>query len=178
MHASETNSRRAAAQAGGDPGSHWFRERLAELPARAARSGERIAVIESARHTHGTMPPLHAHDRDESYHVLEGEVLFYVGGETVLARSGEVVVAPKDVARTFLVTSESARWLVMTTLRSLVRYEDFTRAVTRPGRSRLGEAPTWPSAEEAQTVAAIAAANGIELLGPPGMLPSELPQQP
>jgi mannose-6-phosphate isomerase-like protein (cupin superfamily) len=172
MQAGQTNSERRSATA--DAGSEWFRERLAQVPATASRTTERVAVIESATLSRGTMPPLHAHDRDESYRVLEGEVVFYVGHETVVARDGDVVVAPKGVPRTFLVTSVSARWLVMTTLRSLARYDDFTRGVARPARSRPGEVPTWPSAEEAAAVAAIAAANGIELLGPPGMLPSEL----
>jgi mannose-6-phosphate isomerase-like protein (cupin superfamily) len=149
-------------------------ERLAQVPATASRTTERLAVIESATLSRGTMPPLHAHDRDESYRVLEGEVVFYVGDETVLARAGEVVVAPSGVPRTFVVTSERARWLLMTTLRSPARYGDFTRAVTRPGRIRPAEGPAWPSEEEAAALAAIAAANGIEILGPPGMLPSAL----
>jgi quercetin dioxygenase-like cupin family protein len=154
-----------------DAGSLWFRERLAELPAEAARGAERVAVIESATLSRGAMPPLHVHDRDESYHVLEGEVVFYVGDEIVRARAGEVVVAPRGVARTFRVASKRARWLLMTTLRSVSRYEDFARAVTW---RRARERADWPSAEEAAAVAAIAAANGIEVLGPPGTLPSGL----
>ena len=157
-----------------DAGSQWFRARLAQLPTTAVRDDGRAAVVETAAMERGTMPPLHARDRDESYHVLEGEVVFYVGDETVRARAGEVVVVPSGTARTFLVTSATARWLVMTTVRSLSRYQDFTRAVTQPREIGGLEETTWPSAEEAASLAAIAAANGIHVLGPPGMLPSAL----
>ena len=113
-------------------GSHRFRERLAGVASGGARAGARVGVFETAALARGTMPPLHAHDEEERYRVLEGEVTFYVGGETVRARPGDVVVAPRDVPRTFCVTSETARWLVVTSLRSLSRYEDFSRAVTQP----------------------------------------------
>ncbi|CAN5686912.1 cupin domain-containing protein [soil metagenome] len=148
--------------------SLWFGERLAQLPVEAGRVPERVVAIESAQLTGGSMPPLHAHDRDETFQVLEGEVVFFVGEETVEARAGDVVIAPRDVPRTYLVTSASARWLVTTALRSLARYEDFALAVARPG-----PADSWPSAEEEAAVSAIASANGITLLGPPGSLPAD-----
>ena len=64
--------------------------------------------------------------------------------------------------------SSEARWLVLTHVRSLERFIDFGRAVSAPLPAAYG----WPSPEERAVVAAIAAANGIELLGAPGALPS------
>ena len=157
-----------------DAGSRWFRERLGDLPAEAAAADARAAVVETSMLEQGAMPPLHTRDRDESYHVLEGAVTFYVGNEVVRARAGDVVVAPAGAPRTFRVESPRARWLVMTVVRSLSRYEDFARAVARPSAVATGEAPTWPSADEEASLAAIAAANGIAVLGPPGMLPRSL----
>jgi len=148
--------------------SLWFGERLAQLPLEAGHVPERVVAIESARLTRGSMPPLHTHDRDETFQVLEGEVVFFVGDEIVDGRAGDVVVAPRDVPRTYRVASGTARWLVVTALRSPVRYEDFTRAVTCPDASG-----SWPSPEEEATVAAIASANGITVLGPPGALPAD-----
>jgi mannose-6-phosphate isomerase-like protein (cupin superfamily) len=147
-------------------GERWFQERLAQLTADARDARARTAVLETPRLRRGTMPPLYVHDENETYYVLEGWVTFYVGGEVVAAREGQVVVAPAGVARTFCVESERARWLVMTSLSSLARYEDFSRAVAQPAGTR------WPSDEEAAAVRAIAAANGIEILGPPGALPA------
>jgi hypothetical protein len=61
-----------------------------------------------------------------------------------------------------------ARWLVVTHVCSLQSFTDFGRAVSRP----LGDPSAgWPSDEERAAVAALGAANGIELLGPPGALP-------
>jgi hypothetical protein len=111
------------------------------------------------------MPPLHRRNEDERYRVLEGELTFYVGDQVVRAGAGDVVVAPRGVRRTFRVESEWARWLVVTRVCSAERFEDFGRALARP-------AADWPSPDEAAAVAAIGAANGIEVLGPPGSLPS------
>ena len=138
-----------------DAGTRWFGERLASLATGSGSVEARTAVLETAPLRRGSMPPLHAHDQDETYHVLEGEVLFYVGSDVVRARAGDVVVAPKCVPRTFRVVSSSARWLVLTALRSLARYEDFARAIARPRRAG-GESVGWPSVEEASALAAIA----------------------
>ena len=112
----------------------------------------------------GLMPPLHRRSEDESYRVLEGELTFYVDGDELRAGPDDVVAVPRDARRTFRVESAWARWLVVTRVRSVARYEDFGRALACPVEE-------WPSAEEAASVAAIAAANGIEVLGPPGSLP-------
>jgi hypothetical protein len=79
-----------------------------------------------------------------------------------------VVVAPAGVARTFRVGSEGTRWLVLTQVRCLDRFADFGRAVSAPLDDPCA---SWPSADEQAAVESLAAANGIELLGPPGALP-------
>jgi hypothetical protein len=72
------------------------------------------------------------------------------------------------VARAFRAGPAGARWVCETRVVSLARYVDFGRAVAAPlPLSAAG----WPSAEEQAAVAAIGAANGIELLGPPGDVP-------
>ena len=115
------------------------------------------------------MPPLLRRHEPETYRVLEGEVVFFVGNDMVWARSGDVVVAPAGEARTFRVVSAEARWLVHTQVYSLARFHDFGRAVSRPLAS---PDDGWPAPEEQAVVEAMAAANCIELLGPPGALPS------
>jgi hypothetical protein len=114
----------------------------------------------------GQMSPLHARDMDETYRVLEGEVLFFIGPETVAAGPGDIVVAPAGVPRTFTVLTGVARWLVLTRVESLERFVDFGRAVSQAVAS-----DEWPSEDEHASLAAMAAANGIELIGPPGSLP-------
>lgn len=140
--------------------SAWFFEQVERHAAESSLVERRAA--------HGAMPPLHRRDDDEAVRVVDGKVTFYVGAEVVTAAAGDVVVVPGGVARTFRVESDEARWLVLTRLRSVERYRDFGRAVTEP---LADPARGWPSAAERSSVSAIAAANGIALLGPPGALP-------
>jgi mannose-6-phosphate isomerase-like protein (cupin superfamily) len=144
--------------------TEWFLEHVAAVLADDRGKG-RSPVLAERRAAGGRMPPLHTRDEDEAYRVTQGIVTFFVGGETISAGPGDVVVAPADVERTFRVESDRAVWLVLTHVRSLSRFEDFNRAVSEP------VVGGWPSLEEAATVASIASANGIELIGPPGALP-------
>ena len=128
---------------------------------------EGTALVERRASSRGLMAPLYAHPQDETFHVLAGELTLFVGGQEVRARAGDVVVAPQAVPRTYRIDSDGARWLVLTRLRSVSRFEDFGRALARPVAG-------WTSPEERRSLEAMAAANGIEVLGPPGMLPGDL----
>ena len=56
--------------------------------------------------------PLHVHTReDEAWFVLEGEVAFTLGEEVISGGPGTFVYIPRNVAHTFQVKSETARWL-------------------------------------------------------------------
>ena len=148
-----------------DAPTQWFAD---ELTGAAMSAADQVAMVErSAREGH--MPPLVRRSESETYRVLEGEVVFFVGNDMIWAGPGDVVVAPADVPRTFQVASLEARWLVLTQVRSLDSFNDFARAVSAP---LLTPACGWPSEHEHAAVMAIGAANGIELLGPPGALPS------
>jgi mannose-6-phosphate isomerase-like protein (cupin superfamily) len=148
-------------------GAGWFLEEVESVAADASTAGDPVAMVERAA-PHGEMAPLHRRDETEVYRVLDGDVTFFVGSEEISAGAGEVVVAPPGVARTFRVESDSARWLVLTRVASLERFQDFSRAVSQPLQT---PAQGWPSEDEEYAVAAIGRANGIELLGPPGALP-------
>ena len=43
------------------------------------------------------MPPLHVHEEDESFHVLEGSIVVYAEGRTVQLKVGDEVVVPRGV---------------------------------------------------------------------------------
>ena len=139
------------------------------------RRGDRATVVERVATSAGVMPPLHARDEDESYHILEGELTFFVGDAVFAAAHGDVVALPAGVARTYRVESSRARWLVVTRVASPNRYDDFGRALARPAS---GADARWPSAEEAASVRALAAVNGIVILGPPGSLPQHADELP
>jgi quercetin dioxygenase-like cupin family protein len=133
---------------------------------RLGPGGTSLTVVESTLAA-GLMPPLHSHDVDEAFHVLDGSVVVYAGGETVRLEAGESFVAPRSVPHTHRAATERARWLSMTFASSAGRYEDFVRAVGTP----LADAP---ADEDEASLLAFAAPSGIAVLGPPGMLPAEL----
>ena len=115
----------------------------------------------------GFMTPLHRRDEHEIYTVLDGTVTFFIDDEIVTAKGGDVVEAPAGSERTVRADTR-ARWIVSTTVTSVERFADFGRAIAPPLRE-AGRG--WPSQEELASLTAIASANGIELLGPPGATP-------
>lgn len=154
-----------------DVAASWFFDNVRSSAFDPASTGERFALVEHAAPA-GSMAPLYRRSRDESYAVLEGEVTFFVGDEIVPASAGDVVVAPAEVARTFRVESDRARWLIHTRVTSLERFEDFGRAVSPPATAE--QAVDWHLSQDAASLAAIAQANGIEVVGPPGRLPTSV----
>jgi hypothetical protein len=87
------------------------------------------------------------------------------GEETATLRRGESLLAPRGVPHSYAVTSEEgARWLVVT---SPGGFDRFVEAVGRPAESETLPPPAAPDVER---LAAIAAAHGIELVGPPPAL--------
>ena len=147
--------------------SQWFVDELASAAQDVTPRPSQTTLVERDA-PQGAMPPLHRRDEAETYRVLEGEVLFFIDDEVVPAGPGDVVVAAAGAARTFRVESDDARWLVLTRVIVLERYLDFNRAVAEPLAVPVNG---WPSAEEEAALASMGAANGIELLGPPGVLP-------
>lgn len=140
-------------------------ERIAAT-SRLGPGGTSLTVVESTLAA-GLMPPLHSHEMDEAFHVLDGNVVVYAGGETVRLEAGESFVAPRSVPHTHRAATERARWLSMTFASSAGRYEDFVRAVGTPLADALAD-------EDEAALLAFAAPSGIAVLGPPGMLPAEL----
>ena len=141
----------------------WFFDTV-ETTALATAERRTVLLFERSA-AGGAMAPLHGRPEDETFRVVEGEVTFFVGDEVVRAGAGDVVVAPAGIPHTFRVESPSARWLVLTRVDSLERYEDFARAVAAPV-----EDGRWPSEEGLSALRAIGRANGIEILGPPGVV--------
>jgi quercetin dioxygenase-like cupin family protein len=143
----------------------WFLGCLATVKASAATTAGRVAVIEHLA-PRGAGSPLHVHRReDEWFYVVEGELTFWVGGEVIDAPAGSFVYGPRDVPHTFVVSSERARFLLVTEPAGL---EDFVRALAEPAeRLTVPPAPTEPP--DVARLAAVAAEYGLEILGPPGI---------
>jgi quercetin dioxygenase-like cupin family protein len=130
------------------------------IPISAGQTGGAFALLESTAPA-GDQTPLHVHrDTNEGFYVLEGDLTLWSGDETHVLRAGEGVLAPKGIPHTLRVGESGARWLVAS---APADFEAFVRAVSAesPGPERLTQ---------------IAAEHRIDILGPPGMLPTELDQ--
>jgi quercetin dioxygenase-like cupin family protein len=136
---------------------------------RLAPGGTSLTVVEGTLAA-GLMPPLHVHEVEEAFHVLEGGLVVYAGPETVELEAGASFVAPPSVPHTHRAATECARWLSVTFASSPGRYEDFVRAVGTP----VAAGAAALAVQDAAALHAFAAPNGIAVLGPPGMLPAEL----
>jgi hypothetical protein len=135
-----------------------FLDNGVRIHASAADTGG-FALIESVAPA-GSQPPLHVHlDEDEGFYLLEGELTLWVGDDTRTLHPGEFVFAPRQVPHTIRVGDDGARWLVI----AGGRFEAFVRTV-----AAIAAEP------DPIELTRIAAKHGIELLGPPGMLPTQL----
>ncbi|MGH3148701.1 MAG: cupin domain-containing protein [Rubrobacter sp.] len=115
------------------------------------------------RLTRGKTTPLHTHPNlDETLIVLEGEILVYDDGTEHRVGTHGVAVALRGVPHAFMVTSESARVLVLQTPGSgEAFYRDATEPVT--AESDAGRPPDWDRVR----AAAERHPDIIQILGPP-----------
>jgi quercetin dioxygenase-like cupin family protein len=89
---------------------------------RSEESGGEVSVIET-RPAPGTGPPLHHHDFDEAFYVLEGELTFQLRDELRTVGPGELVFAPRGVPHTFAnLTDKPAHQLIVCTPGGFERY--------------------------------------------------------
>lgn len=116
----------------------------------------------------GDMPPLHVHQReDETLYVLEGEVTLFIGDRQITLTKGQAALAPRGIAHSYRIESERAGWLVVA---SPAGYEQFVRDAGMNAPER--KLPPQGRQVDLVALAETAARYGIEILGPPGMLPA------
>ena len=149
----------------GEGEARWFLGFLVTIKASGATTNGRVAVIEHLG-TRGLGSPLHVHhNEDEWFYVLEGELTIWVAGETVAAPAGSFVFGPRDVPHTFIVSSDEARFLLVT---QAAGFESFIRTLGTP--APVAEIPPAPTAPPDMAPVLQAAADyGLEILGPPGI---------
>jgi quercetin dioxygenase-like cupin family protein len=96
---------------------------------RSEQSDGHVAVVEGAVPAHWEGPPLHRHDFDEGFYVLEGEITFEVNGERLTARPGEFAFAPRGSHHALANLSDApARYLLVCTPAGFERYFDLITA--------------------------------------------------
>ena len=106
---------------------------------RSEQSGGQVSVMENVVPANSAGPPLHTHDFDEAFYLLEGELIFQVEDEVFTRRAGELAFAPRNVAHALANHSEAdARYLLVCTPAGLERH--FARIAAA---SQGAEPPDW-----------------------------------
>jgi quercetin dioxygenase-like cupin family protein len=141
----------------------WLGPTLATIKATGKETGGRYTLVEVLE-PDGVEAPLHVHHReDEAFWILEGELTFQVGDETIKASPGSFLYGPRDVPHGYSVDSGPARtvWVL-----SPAGFEEFIYATSEPAKERtLGPPPEGPPSEaEWEQLVAVARQYGIELL--------------
>ncbi|MGY1680725.1 quercetin 2,3-dioxygenase [Geodermatophilus sp. SYSU D01176] len=135
-------------------------------------AGELVTVLAAAEQTGGSFglmegviakgaePPPHVHHReDESFFVLEGEVVVRVGDDTFVATPGSFVFCPRDVPHLLTVRTEQVRSLSWVTPGGL---ESFFVELGEPAPDR--SLPAEQAPPDLERVVTLAAHYGAELL--------------
>lgn len=128
------------------------------IVATAAETQNRHFVFEAIEPPGGG-PPLHTHaGEEEFFHVLEGEITFWIGGQVVTVNEGGCAFVPRGVPHCFKnCSTEQARLLVMFTPGTIEGFFEF------------GESTSWQAPPEAllvQRLGVLAPRYGLEILGP------------
>ncbi len=128
-----------------------------------------MSVVEALAPS-GHMPPTHTHDEDEAVLVLEGELTVHTQAGATVLRPGDSGHIPAAAPHTVQVTSsEPVRAVIIT---SGPGFAVFVRAAGSPAERE--ELPVLDGPPDVARLMAAAEQAGMQLLGPPGMLPADL----
>lgn len=146
-------------------GLYWFLDSLMTIRISSSESKDGIFMVEQTL-PFGESPPLHIHhNEDEAFYILSGTIRFLIGGEERIVHTGDTLIAPKGVPHSFRVESpEGARCLTVATGSD---FETIIRRGGRPATGRILPAKIAPTPEVMEALFALAAENGIEVVGPP-----------
>ncbi|MCJ8008173.1 cupin domain-containing protein [Lederbergia wuyishanensis] len=110
----------------------------------------------------GFEPPPHIHMKeDETFYVLEGEVIYNIADSVIQASPGTYVYAPRGISHTFKLNTETAKVLVSVYPSG---FEHFVKELSVPVPQELPPVPIGPpSPQEIQNLISIALKYGIEI---------------
>jgi len=141
--------------------SVWYSGWLLTFLAIGEETNGQFALMEQVG-CKGNVPPRHIHHReDETFYVVEGEMTFSIGEETIQATAGTMVFAPRDVAHSFTIDSEQVRMLVMV---APAGAERFFRECSVPAPSMTLPQPAETPYGEIQKMMGLAPMFGFEFV--------------
>lgn len=113
----------------GQSETRWMGTTFTHFLATGGTTGEAFCLVDETA-KRGESVPLHRHKDDpESFYVLEGEIMFFIGDQPgIRAGAGAFAHLPGGTIHGFRVVSDAARYLILTT----PRHGEFYRAITQP----------------------------------------------
>ena len=158
------SSRSAIIRADDEGEALWFNSDLFIFKATAEETDGAFTLFEESSQR-GKRTPLHLHPHvDETFCVVEGEILVHVEGVDTIVGRGGVASVPRGVRHAVLVTSETARVLTFITPGSK-ELELFFKDAGEPAAHR-GLPPNVPLPID-RIRAAAQKYGSVVLLGPP-----------
>lgn len=95
--------------------SYWYIGHLMSLLVSSKQTDGKYALLRATERK-GLEPPPHTHTReDETFLILEGEVIYTVGNDTFNAKAGDVMFLPKNIQHSFKVQTETLETLMLLT---------------------------------------------------------------
>ena len=99
---------------------------------RGEQSNGAVSIVEQTMPVRAPGPPLHSHDFDEAFYILDGELTFQLSDQLTTAKASELVFAPRGVPHTLAnPTDTPARYLLVITPAGFER--EFARRASRMG---------------------------------------------
>jgi quercetin dioxygenase-like cupin family protein len=149
----------------GGEASYWTMGYLMTWLAEGEDTDGRFSLVEVVARK-GTEPPPHTHSReDEAYYILEGEISFRVGGQSIEAGPGDYVWLPRGVQHGIEAKTEQVKALILITPAGL---EEAFKKLSEPARSATLPPPPEepPSMEQMHQILAVFEAYGVEFAPP------------
>lgn len=120
-------------------------------------TGGVLSVVETHDVPAGGPPPHIHHREDETFQVLEGAYEFSVAGETIAAKAGTTLFAPRGIPHTYRYVGKTAGRLL--TVITPAGFEGFFEAIGAMSPQEQQDIPR---------VMEIATKFGLEIMPPPG----------
>jgi quercetin dioxygenase-like cupin family protein len=142
----------------------WFNNDLLTVKATGAETAGGFLLLEELARR-GKVTPLHSHpSEEETFYVLEGELLVHLDGAEQVVAVGGFLSVPRGVPHAYAVTSETVRSLILVTPGSGAM-EAFFRDAGEPATER--ELPPARPLDIERIAAAAERTGAVEILGPP-----------
>ncbi|MDB4883020.1 MAG: cupin protein [Gemmatimonadetes bacterium] len=157
-------TRTAIIRDSGEGDAIWFNSDLFTFKATSEETDHAFTLFEELSQR-GKVTPLHVHpEADETFYVLEGEIVIFVAGEERRVGAGGMASCPRGIPHALMVTSEVARLLTIVTP-GYAALEQFFRDVGEPATAHALP-PSAPLPLEKIRAAAMRHGS-VVILGPP-----------